>query len=251
MNDKLLNNALHNAITRNIITKLCAIDDATGNILKYNNRFYVVTCKHVADDFFRYRNSYILLKDNSRIYINKLKYVASTQPKTQADIALIEILESEKIKDFFEENDLEIIKDFKEINSKDSFLFICGFPEQLNFIEDGKQKLPYFSFGTNKSTVRSSDEDFIYLDYDMNKEHIIIHEKNLKAHLPKAPGLSGAFIFKIDVFRDKPDKIWYPSKVAKAIAIQATWKKAENWIKGSSTKFLFELLEKSNSSLTD
>ena len=59
--------------------------------------------------------------------------------------------------------------------------------------------------------------------------------------LPNPQGLSGAFIFKIDKFEGK---IWDVSSVTKAIAIQSTMERKINsrWIKGSSIKFLYQLL---------
>ena len=172
MEDKLLKDVVHHAIQERIKPRCCAISDATGNILKYKNKFYIITCKHVADYFFNRnnQNNYVILRDNSRIYSDKLKYIAATDNKIDADIALIEILDASHIEDYFEECDLQIVNDFKDTNSEYSFFFIFGFPEQLYFYKDNKQYIPHFSYGTNKSTIRNSDENFIYLEYIMNKE---------------------------------------------------------------------------------
>lgn len=82
---------------------------------------------------------------------------------------------------------------------------------------------------------------YISITTEILKKNILI-EKELKTILPKAPGLSGALIFKIDKIDNK--EIWYPS-FAKAIAIQSTWN-GESWIKGSNIKYLNQLLVSAN-----
>lgn len=236
MNDGLLENTTHTALTDRIKPKICSINDAVGNILRYKGKFYIVTCKHVADDFFSQNHHYIILRGNNRIYSDRLKYITSTS--NLIDIALIEILDSSQITEYFEEDDIEIIDDYGNNEFENSVFFIFGFPEQLYFNKDGKQYIPWMSYMTIKSKNKKSDNNFIYLDYEINVEKNIINDKKLKTILPKAPGLSGAFIFKIDRFEKKD--LWYPS-FAKAIAVQSAWNK-KSWIKGSNIKFLFQLL---------
>ena len=234
---RLLDNVTHTALTERMKSKICSINDAVGNILRFRGKLFIVTCKHVADDFFNQNRPYIILRNNTRIYSNQLKYISSTTDSI--DIAIIEILNTNMIDDCFEENDLLILSDFKS-EFKNSLFFIFGFPEQLYFQKEGKEFIPWISYMTLKSNSKESNESFLYLDYDINSEKNIINEKELKTRLPKAPGLSGAFIFKIDKF-DK-NEIWYPS-FAKAIAIQSTWNK-KSWIKGTNVKYLFQLLDK-------
>jgi hypothetical protein len=235
MDIRLLDNVTHTALTERMKTKVCSINDAVGNILRFNDKIFIVTCKHVADDFFKRDQGYIILRDNTRIYSNQLRYISST--KDFIDIALIEILNTENINDFFEGNDLLILDDFKSEFEK-SLFFIFGFPAQLYFQKEEKEYIPWISYMTIKSNNIESNENFLYLDYDINSEKNIINEKELKTKLPKAPGLSGAFIFKINTF-DK-NEIWHPS-FAKAVAIQSTWN-GKNWIKSSNIKYLFQLL---------
>lgn len=238
MNDRMLRNTTHTALTERMKPKICAINDAVGNIFRHKNKFYIVTCKHVADDFFSQNYQYIIIRGNSRIYSDKLKYVASIN--SVIDIALIEILYSSQISEYFEEDDLEIINDYGVHEFENSVFFIFGFPEQLYFNKNGKQYIPWMSYSTIKSKNKISDENFIYLDYETNSEKNIINEKELKTFLPKAPGLSGAFIFKVDRFEGEKNELWYPS-FAKAIAVQSTWNE-KSWIKGSNIKFLYQLL---------
>jgi len=238
MNDRLLHNTTHTALTERMKPKICAINDAVGNIFRYRQKLYIVTCKHVADDFFSQNHQYIILRGNSRIYRDNLKYIASTN--SAIDIALIEILHSSQVSEYFEEDDLEIIDDYDNKEIENAVFFIFGFPEQLYFNKDGKQYIPWMSYMTIKSKNKKSDGNFIYLDYEVNNEKNIINEKKLKSILPKAPGLSGAFIFKVDRFEGEKNELWKPS-IAKAIAIQSTWNE-KSWIKGSNIKYLYKLL---------
>jgi hypothetical protein len=240
MNIRLLDNVTHTALIERMKQKICLLNDAVGNLFKFNNKLFIVTCKHVADGFFHQNNPYIILRDNTRIYSENLKYVASSNDSI--DIALIEILNRKQINEYFETFDLQIIEDFNNSELENSVFFIFGFPKQLHFSKDEKEYIPWMSYMTIKSKNVKSDTDFLYLDYDRNSEKNILIEKELKTILPKAPGLSGALIFRIDRIDNK--EIWHPS-LAKAIAIQSTWN-GENWIKGSNIKCLNQLLMAAN-----
>jgi len=159
MNDRLLHNTTHTALTERMKPKICSINDAVGNILRYRQKLYIVTCKHVADDFFSQNHQYIILRGNSRIYTDNLKYIASTN--SEIDIALIEILHSSQVSEYFEEDDFEIIDDYNNKEIENTVFFIFGFPEQLYFNKDGKQYIPWMSYMTIKSKDKKSDEIII------------------------------------------------------------------------------------------
>ena len=72
----------------------------------------------------------------------------------------------------------------------------------------------------------------------------ILRENKIKTILPKANGLSGAFIFLVETFKEDNKTIWQPA-LAKVIAIQSTWNE-KDWIKGINIKYLIELLENSD-----
>jgi len=135
MNIRLLHNTSHTALTERVKPKVCAINDAVGNIFRYQNKLYVVTCKHVADDFFSRNDQYIILRGNSRIYSDKLKYLASTN--NLIDIALIEILDSNQTIDFFEEDDLEIVNDLSKDDFENSVFLFLVFPNNYFLIKMG------------------------------------------------------------------------------------------------------------------
>lgn len=240
MDENSLRDATHSALTEAIRPKICSISDSTGNIIKYKNKFYIVTCKHVAKVFFYLKDKSIILKDNSRIYPDELKYIDSTND--DIDIALIEILNNTNVKNYFEEKDIEVIPDFREYNFENSFLFIYGFPYTKHFFKDDKEYITYISYADNLSKDKEPNEQFIYFEYDTARERSIVGSEKLKTTLPDPRGLSGAFIFKIDRFEKGKNEIWKPTSVANAIAIQTSWNK-NKWLKGSNIKYLYELLK--------
>lgn len=239
MNQKLLDNEVHRALTERARARICEIGNSTGNIIKYDGKIYIVTCRHVADYFFREDKSYIPLKNGNRIPFNQLKYCAHTN--LDLDIALIEVINKNFIHDYYENKDFEIIDDFGRYDFSEINLFICGFPEQLSIKEGTTKKIVYFSYGANISNDKPSNEDFIYLHY--NQESVTT--EGLLTKLPPAPGLSGAFILKVKTFEGKQTDIWQPS-FAKIIAIQTEWNKKDR-LKATNVKHLFKLLGKNKS----
>lgn len=220
----------------------CFINEATGNLISYNDKKYIITCRHVADDFFSNKKQYVLLRDNKKIFKEDLKYFARTNE--QIDIAVIEILKQDEVTNFYTSEDFEFINDFNQTETNKTSYFIFGYPAQLTFEKDGREFIMWMSYLTLKSESISSTQDFLYLDYKRESEKNIITEKVIKTILPKASGLSGAFIFKVERFQEKKDKLWLPS-FAKIVAIQSGWNK-RNWLKGCNTKYLFELLDRDN-----
>lgn len=238
MSQQQLNTEINNALTERVRARSCEISDGTGNIIKYNEKIYIVTCKHIADDFFNDNNSYVILRNNDRIYKNQLEYYNRT--KDYLDIALIAVLDSNLVKNYYELVDFDAIDDFSKHDFSETNLFICGYPSQISFTKNSRKNILYFSYGTLISNTKLSDENFIYLSYNRESDSNITRE-GLITRLPEARGLSGAFIFKVETFKGELTDIWQPS-FAKIIAIQTDWNK-KNWLKATNIKHLFKLLE--------
>lgn len=237
-----IENSMKSALMERSKARSCFINESTGNLLSYNNKKYIITCRHVADDFFSNKKQYVLLRDNKKIFKDDLKYFSLT--KEQIDIAVIEILKQDEVTNFYTLEDFEFINDFNQSVTNKTSYFIFGYPAQLTFEKDGREFITWMSYLTSKSESIASTQDFLYLDYERESEKNIITEKGIQTILPKASGLSGAFIFKVEIFQEKKDKLWLPS-FAKIVAIQSSWNKT-NWIKDCNTKYLFELLDKDN-----
>lgn len=240
MNLDEIENGIKTALTERIKVRTCYLSSATGNIFEYGNKKYIITCKHVADYFFSQSNQRVLLRTNQKIPQNKLKYVASTDDSI--DIAIIEILEADEIKYCYSKDDFDIIDNFSDADLDNSNFFVLGYPEQLKYEKDNADYILWMSYLTIKNEQNQSTDQFLYLDYPRFSEKNIINEKGIKTILPNARGLSGAFIFRIDTFDGKLNKLWLPT-MAKIVAVQSAWNK-KDWLKGSNTKYLFELLKK-------
>lgn len=239
MNFDQIENTMKTALMERSKLRTCYINDSTGNLLSYNNKKYIITCRHVADDFFNKKMPYVLLRDNKKIYTKNLIYQSRTNG--ELDIAIIEIIGHDEINYLYTKEDFEIIDDFSQNLNKKISYFIFGYPFQLKYEDNGKEIILWMSYLTVKNMLVLSTKDFIYLDYQRESEKNIIVEKGLKTILPKASGLSGAFIFKIEQFKEDKSILWLPS-IAKIVAIQSGWNE-KSWLKGSNTKHLFELLK--------
>jgi hypothetical protein len=237
-----IENSMKSALMERCKSRSCFINDSTGNLFSYNSKMYIVTCRHVADDFFTNKEQCVLLRDNKKIFKDDLIYFARTNKNI--DIAVIEILKQDVVTNFYTKEDFDFIDNFNQVAINKTSYFIFGYPAQLTFEKKGREFILWMGYLTLKSESISSTQDFLYLDYKRESEKNIITEKRIKTILPKASGLSGAFIFKVKVFQEKKDKLWLPS-FAKIVAIQSSWNKT-NWLKGSNTKKLFELLDKDN-----
>jgi len=242
MNFDQIENTMKTALMERSKIRSCFINDSTGNLFSYKDKRYIITCRHVADDFFSNNKQYVLLRNNKKISKDDLKYTARTNKSI--DIAVIEILKHNNIYEFYTMEDFEIIDDFARSAFSQTSFFIFGYPEQLKFKKDKKEYILWMSYLTTINESISSTQEYLYLDYPRESEKNIITEKGIKTILPKAPGLSGAFIFRIDCFQEQKDKLWLPS-FAKIIAIQSSWNE-RNWLRGCNTKYLFKLLDKGN-----
>ena len=239
MNFDEIENSMKSALMERSKIRSCFINESTGNLFGYNDKKYIITCRHVADDFFMNKKQYVLLRDNKKIFKDELKYFARTNE--HIDIAVIEILKQDDVTNYYTIEDFELINDFNQAGIEETSYFIFGYPAQLTFEKDTREFILWMSYLTTKSESISSTTDFLYLDYTRESEKNIITEKGIKTILPKAGGLSGAFIFKVESFKEQKEKLWLPS-VAKIVAIQSSWK--TNWLKGCNTKYLFELLDR-------
>jgi hypothetical protein len=245
MNIDQIENSMKSALIEMSKNRSCFINDSTGNLFSYNGKKFIITCRHVADDFFSNNKEYVLLRSNKKIPKTDLKYFAHTNKSI--DIAVIEILKHDYINDFYSPEDFEIIDDLSTTVNDETSYFILGYPAQLKYEKDGKEFILWMSYVTIKNEFVLSTQDYLFLDYPRESEKNILNEKGIKTILPKAHGLSGAFIFKIGCFKEQKNKLWLPS-FAKIIAIQSSWME-NKWLKGCNTKYLFELLSSEKATL--
>ncbi len=234
------------ALNQRVKSRICYVVQGvgTGNLLRYDGRVFIATCKHVADAFFRVQRGYIILQGNTRIYANKLRYADPHKTDDETDIAILEVIDEHVLPDAYkayEVDDFELIDDFSAYSFDNTNLMVCGYPSQLKDArKNGVYNMP-MSYHTIPYSKKASDEDFLYCAYPMELENIKTSSGS-KIKLPRAPGLSGSFVLKVTRYLGEQEKIWTPN-LAKVIAMQIAWD-FKNYLKCSNIKLMFALLDK-------
>jgi hypothetical protein len=237
--EEKLDKVSHNAATEYVRNRLVIIGDGTGNLIHLKKRHFIVTCKHVAEPFFENKLLYAVICDNIRITHDKLKLIAYT--KDSIDIAVIEIKTDITYKWSYNFNDFEVIENFSNYEWKDTFCFICGFPANLVFKNEKGYNYPYLSFTASLHKSRTSNADFIFLEYPIDKE-LKEMQSDLKTLLPKPYGISGSFILKVPKSVISVTEIWTPN-ILKVIAVVFQWNEKGKFIQGSNITHLIKLFE--------
>ena len=186
----------------------------TGNILKYKNKFYILTCEHVATDFFRSNNAYIAFRDKTQIHKDDLDYV---DKDSNLDVALISPRKDLQFNDYFTIDDFEFIPDFSNRNLQGDAFFLFGFPAEYVDIENLRRDYTPLAYLTDLYSGREATENILYLNYPGSPDEVDIsgpHEK-----LPEAFGLSGSLIFNVSKDILDSGNVWDTSK-SKIVAIQ-------------------------------
>lgn len=232
-----LEHEARHALTEFARSRTCSLGGVgTGNLLRVGDRGFIVTAKHVADDFYKLKRPRVICRHNHKIPSEQLEYVSSRDDNL--DIALIAVNDlSVEVASYCYE-DLEFIDDFRTYNFDRVNLHVCGFPAQLQ--QKGKTGLSYswLSYTTTPCVDPPATKEFLFCHYPM-RTPVRDSRKGDKVALPAAPGLSGAFILKIPVQADQSEAIW--SLRAKVIAIQIAWN-TKNYMKCSNIIHLKPML---------
>ena len=208
----------------------------TGNLLRINERRFIVTCKHVADIFFSNKQYVITLKSNKKIKQDNLIYLKHS--KSQYDTALIEIMDRNVGGTFYELSDIEVIEDFSKYSFTESNIHLCGFPDSIKIEDSTSIRRKWFSYLTIPIESKN-EEDFLYCDYTMNS-YVQNFKSNYNIKLPLAPGLSGSFVHLVNTSKISVNKIW-SLKSIKVIAMQIEWNE-KSYLKCVNIKHLQKLL---------
>jgi len=90
MDPELLEKEVRHTLGEYAKSRMCSMSGiGTGNLVRFEQRLYIATCRHVADAYFHHNRPYIVLRGNTRIHSDQLEYVVRTNK--QIDIALIEV----------------------------------------------------------------------------------------------------------------------------------------------------------------
>lgn len=226
------------ALTEYARSRTCSLGGVgTGNVLRVRNRAYIVTAKHVADEFYRLKRPRIIFYRNYKVPSEQLEYISSTDDNV--DIALIAVndLNGEVVSYGYE--DFEFIDDFRTYNFDRVNLQVCGFPKQLQHKSETGLFYSWMRYTTTACPHPPATKDFLFCHYPM-KSPVQDSRTGDEVLLPPAPGLSGGFILKMPAGADQSIRCWPPS-VAKVIAIQIAWD-TKNHIKCSNITNLKPIL---------
>ena len=235
----VLDDKVHGAIDSYVLSRTCYLNNGTGNLFKYNNKTYIVTCKHIADGILSEKNFEVLLRKNLRIKKEKLDYKYCSS--LEIDIGVIEILDENIEVNYYTIDNFGFIEDFREADFSKSNFFLLGYPYDLSFQTDRGKDILHISYMTLLKKNKPVTKDFLFVDYNRTVETNRIIESELNYKLPHPSGMSGSLLFQVKVFEGSKEKIWSPDQI-KIVGIQQSWDKLGNWIKCSNIKYLKELL---------
>lgn len=230
------------AINESLKNKVVAMGQhGTGNLLKIESKFYIVTCKHVALEFNKSTIfKKVILKGNLRIPFERLNYLGDTDE--EIDIAIYEIIGDLNNVAYYELNDFEIISNFLTHEWGNTLFIFSGLPATLVETVPKGYLLPPMRYLTMLSKSKPQEKDFLYLEYnegnvqenELNGENVVV---------PKPHGISGSFILTFPERYIKVDEIWEPSYL-KIVALEHRYLKSGNYLKCSNIIHLFELMKK-------
>ncbi len=232
-----VNKFVHTSLTEYLKDRIVVFGNGTGNLIRIGNRSFIVTCRHVATDFFKLPFSYIILRDNHRIPKSQLCLIAQTD--LNIDIAIIEIKGTYTARGVFTPSDFQLIDDFSSFDFSNTNVILCGLPSDIaQRDEEGNVYHVLMSFMTLPHKTIRQEVDYFYCEYPTVK-HVVENQSVRRLKLPPAPGLSGSFILKVSQFDGTKEDFWLPS-FAKVFAIQQSWDES-SFVKGSNLKYLVSL----------
>ena len=199
----------------------------SGGIVRKNGELYILTCKHVADDFYKGNWGRIILSTGKQFDRSSFSYNSSSN---DYDLALLgaSSISSDILVSYNYPQDFDLVN--KDIMGK-SFI-LCGISAELT-----KDKLRYNAFVTLSFTTNylSHDDHFMKVDYPRNDPSEIISEDIDR--LPDPHGLSGALILHPDDFES--NTLWSPT-TSKIVGVQIA-SDCNSYLKCSLVKNLVDI----------
>lgn len=210
----------------------------TGNLIKHNGQVYILTCNHVVEDVVS--SNYLEISfSNSATLING--QVSLFQRDQNDDLALLKVSEDFDLKDLvpLTLEDFSNSTDLRTICNKQAVFLVVGFPADIVVQSKPTSLLelkPLF-YQTSSLLSRRPTKTKMYLEYPYGNEHGI--------GLPRAPGISGAGIWKIPPMLPS-NGVWSPTSW-RLVSIQHAWNEGEysgeSYIVGSRISRLFDWLK--------
>lgn len=215
----------------------------TANVVRYQGKFFILTCKHVADAAFAADSARLIFHDHPAVDRQCLIYLDKTTD--ELDMALIGFSTEQAFHDFHDIAALASVEDFSSHPFEDECLHIYGYPGEYAESAPGQRKFQGFSFMTNPHGTVQSTKDFLYCEYPAGLDEI--DTSHASKRLPAPYGLSGSFIFLVEGFREEKP-IWAADGSSGIVAMQsATFQQADGgykYLKGVNVSHGMAMLEK-------
>ncbi len=179
----------------------------TGTLVKHKNEYYILTCEHVATEFFTSKNAIIVFGNAEYLNSTEVKYFRKSK---RDDLALLRLKDSKKLENLSPKT----IDDFafKDLDTNhEALYYLCGFPAEE--VKASQNKRNFMGLTTFTVAIRKMcTKNKLFLEYEEN-------ETNYPLASPK--GYSGSLIFEYinPSSAQKKGKIWYPT-LGKAVSIQ-------------------------------
>jgi hypothetical protein len=178
----------------------------TGNLIIHDDCYYLLTCEHVATEFFGSKNAVAGFGNANFLDLSEMEYYKESK---EDDLALIKILNRNKMGGLLPKKISDF--SFKKLDDEhEALYYFCGFPaEEVKAAQEkrGFNGLTHFAPALKDKCT----EHKLYLEYD--KSHPMYP-------LPNPKGFSGSLIFEYinASSAKKMDKIWYPT-LGKAVSV--------------------------------
>ncbi len=231
-----IENLAQNSLTEFARARTCVIGKAaTGNVVKWKNEIFVVTCDHVAHDFVNgHLGENILLKNNIKFSYENFSLAAYTK---KYDIAVLQCKNRIDTSFYYEIENFNFLEDFSIQDFSETNFFFCGYPGEIVERDEKGIGFKYFTYMTISHKNIPHQNDFLYCEYPVNA-FVIDNISGQRRHPPNPKGMSGSFVFQLKKFTGK---IWSPD-FAEIVAMQIEWDE-KSFLKCSNIKFLKEMFD--------
>ena len=209
----------------------------TGNLFEFSGNQFIITCEHVASEFFKASEGECKFAEKETIYRNNLELVYADGVNDLAIMKLKTKLDSE---DYFTYNDIEVYEDFGDSKFDKSTFYVCGIPSELTDFGKTKRYTNKFSFLTLAYGEKKSTSEYLFLDYPKISGDVEI-DPALDT-LPEPRGMSGSFVILVPSPILDKENIWSLDK-AKVVAM-LTMSDNRKYVKCANIKHLLEVQDR-------
>jgi len=202
----------------------------TGTFLSADDRLLILTCEHVATEFFAARHSKVLYGSGSELPRECVRPLRSNK---RADLALLEVIGWEIPEQCRPRacSELQLNLDLRTIHSEYRGFILTGFPAEWVAVPGHKRRtVQAITYFTSPAERHQSSKHRLYLEYQRQPGLL----------LPDPEGVSGALVIGIRGVNTPNGTPW---TFGAPIALQAAWHPSKRYLTCRSLKPLARWLE--------